>query len=120
MARGTNTWHEHERLIIKTRLIKLLPAKVELTKDWPRIYRKPDPNARPGFNLPPDCQTYYLCIKPYGGDNKIGMDGSVVMFSLNGGLTACIFTFVKNIERDVEEGKLEQVPNGLRMLIELE
>jgi len=104
---------------MKTRLVELLPPKPPLLEThWPRIYRVPDPI--PGRTLPPDCQTYYLCVKPYGGERKDGMDGGVVMFSLNGGLGVHAHTCVENIERDVANGKLEQVPNGIRMLIELE
>ncbi len=103
---------------MNSRIIELLPPKRELTQGWPRIYR--DVDSVPGRTLPPDCQSYYLCVRPYGGDSKRGIDGCVVMFSLNGGLCPHTYTSVANIEHDVTQGKLEQVPNGLRMMIELE
>lgn len=106
---------------VQSKLLEILPPKRVLTDGWPRIYR--DVDSTPGRTLPPDCISYYLCLKPYATDERarFPQDGTtIVMFRLNGGFSVCTYTCVANIDREVAEGKLEQVPNGLRMLIELE
>lgn len=129
---------------MKSKIVEFLPpSPPKLTDSWPRVYHKlrgklltADLRDRSEFKselaevisptnvavskLPPCDETYYLCIKLYGGSAKSSMDGGVVMFRLNGGLTACVYTCVDNIEKEVADGKLEQVPNGFRMIIELE
>ena len=92
---------------MKSELIEVLPPREEFNGGWPRIYKVP------GYSI------YYLCIKPYSGSST-AINSSVFQMKLTGGMASeNIYTCIQNIEEDVANGKLEQVPNRLRLLIEV-
>lgn len=95
---------------MNSRVLAVLPPRdTPFSNSWPRVYR----SCTGSKNLPVECYTYWLCIKPYGGSGD-----SVIMFRVAGGLHPEVYTFVNWIEEEVAKGKLERV-KGIRIELEL-